>query len=1134
MPTLRKDLRSDLDTAIKAARRVGEAGAREALAALAVGDAKPHDHLSKEDRALRNALRARGRTAGDEQHAKTGVQGVEHLVQIVAYENWHRMLFARFLAENHCLIEPEYQVPVSLDELDELARDEGTDRWTLAGRYASRMLPDIFRPDDAALTVMLPPETRQELQKLLADLPTEVFTASDSLGWTYQFWQAEKKKAVNESEVRIGADELPAVTQLFTEDYMVEFLLDNTLGAWWAGKNLAKIAGKHSEMAAREAVALPGCSWTYLRFVQGENGNWTPEAGIFERWPNSAKDLTCLDPCMGSGHFVVAMLERLVALRMAEEGLPEKATVAAVIRDNLFGLEIDPRCTQIAAFNLALASWRRVGYCPLPAMNLACSGLSPNASEADWLALAGGDEKIQRGMERLYRLFKNAPVLGSLIDPRASTSDLFVAEFDELQPLLEKALAQELQDEAAREMAVTARGLAKAGEILAEQFTLVATNVPYLGRGKQESVLKDYCEKNYPNAKADLATCFIQRCLDLTASNASAALVTPISWLFQPNYTALREASLSDVSFLFSIRLGSHAFETITGEVVKAALVGLTKSLPTRRHVFATADTTRTPTAVLKAEAIRDGQLELIVQSTQLDNPDAIVGQDLSGSPALLSDRCHSFQGLCTSDDAQFKYTFWEIKRMSSDWRWIQSSAQSAGEVGGCSSILFWEEGEGRYFRHAQALKAEGRLGGWKSGGKAWGKRGIAINVTKNLHVNYYLGEFYDNTIAALVTLNEDDLPAIYEFTTSTDYKNALRELDPSLSVTEHTLLKVPFDLEHWKRVAAKKYPHGLPKPHASDPRQWLFNGHPKDSNQPLHVSLARLLGYQWPRQTGSSFPDCPALGKDGLEEFADEDGVVCLSPLRGERSAADRLRTLLSAALGDHDEHSLIDNSGGRTRNLEDWLRGEAFEQHCKLFHNFPFIWHIWDGRPDGFHALINYHKLAAGDGDGRKLLETLIYSYLGDWIRQQQDDASREVPGAEGRVIAAQTLEGELKAILAGESPYDLFVRWKPLHEQAIGWEPDINDGVRLNIRPFLLARDVARKGAGILKFKPNIKWTKDRGKEPVRAKDDFPWFWSWDEAEQDFMGGDEFDGNRWNDCHYSRATKQAARERKSAGGI
>jgi len=101
----------------------------------------------------------------------------------------------------------------------------------------------------------------------------------------------------------------------------------------------------------------------------------------------------------------------------------------------------------------------------------------------------------------------------------------------------------------------------------------------------------------------------------------------------------------------------------------------------------------------------------------------------------------------------------------------------------------------------------------------------------------------------------------------------------------------------------AEKYPNGLPKPFSNDPTQWLFNGHPKGSDQPLHVAVARLLGYKWPRQTGSSFPDCPALGPDGLEAFANSDGIVCLPPVNREQPAANRLRQLLAAALGALDD---------------------------------------------------------------------------------------------------------------------------------------------------------------------------------------------------------------------------------------
>jgi hypothetical protein len=197
----------------------------------------------------------------------------------------------------------------------------------------------------------------------------------------------------------------------------------------------------------------------------------------------------------------------------------------------------------------------------------------------------------------------------------------------------------------------------------------------------------------------------------------------------------------------------------------------------------------------------------------------------------------------------------------------------------------------------------------------------------------------------------------------------------------------------------------------------------------------------------------------------------------------------------------------------LEEWLRDEFFEQHCVVFHNRPFIWQIWDGNKNGFSALVNYHKLTHGN------LEKLTYAYLGDWIRRQQAAVDAGKAGSDARLQAAKQLQAKLKLILEGEPPYDIFVRWKPIAEQAIGWNPDINDGVRVNIRPFAAA-DILRK-------RVKIKWEKDRGTEPHREKKDFPWFWGWDGVKQDFEGvGTKPDGNRWNDCHYTNDFKKRAR--------
>jgi hypothetical protein len=552
MSTLPTNLRRQLENAIKQARKIAEGGARKALEALAVHEPVPYQHMKDDaQRDLRRKLRDQARQLGDsESRAKPGAYEIKHLVEKLAYDQWHRLLFARFLLENNLLISPEHGVSVSLDDCEELAPSLGfKDAWGVAARFAAKELPEIFRADDPAGAVELPVEDRNPLIHLVTGLPAEVFTAGDSLGWCYQFWQAERKDEVNAAGNKIGADELPAVTQLFTEDYMVDFLLDNSLGAWHAGKVLAAkptlAETAQSEEELRKAVALPGAAWKYLRFIKTNEGKWTPAAGTFGGWPKTAKELRCLDPCMGSGHFIVAMLERLVALRMAEEKPDEAAVVEAVIGDNLFGLEIDPRCTQIGAFNLALAAWRRVGHCKLPAMNLACSGLAPNAKKEDWLKLAGDNEKLRNGMEQLYQLFKDAPVLGSLIDPRAAEGNLLVAAFHELQPLVEKALAKETKDDTAHEMAVTARGLAMAAEILAGQFTLVATNVPYLGSGKQDDVQRNYCERVHPDAKPDLATCFVERCLNFCACGGSTVLVTPQNWLFLTTYKKLRASAMT-------------------------------------------------------------------------------------------------------------------------------------------------------------------------------------------------------------------------------------------------------------------------------------------------------------------------------------------------------------------------------------------------------------------------------------------------------------------------------------------------------------------------------------------------------------------------------------------------------------
>ena len=418
----------------------------------------------------------------------------------------------------------------------------------------------------------------------------------------------------------------------------------------------------------------------------------------------------------------------------------------------------------------------------------------------------------------------------------------------------------------------------------------------------------------------------------------------------------------------------------------------------------------------------------------------------------------------------------------------------------------------------------------WLRGKPNWRKQGVVVSQIGSLPATLYTGAIYDCNCCAIVPDDVRLIVPLWAYCSSDQYYKAVRKLNQKLNVTPRTLLSVPFDVKHWTRVGNNNFPSGLPSPASNDPTQWLFHGHPRATAFSLQVIVARLLGYHWPaeRDLAMALADNQrALAKKvtALYPLEDEDGVVGIPSVRGERPAHERLLQLLHAAYGEdwHDGilTKVLAKSG--SASLDEWLRNQFFEEHCKLFQHRPFIWHIWDGRKrDGFHALVNYHKLAEGDGKGRCLLESLTYSYLGDWVSRQRDGVKRGEGGAEGRLAAALELQKRLVAILEGEPRCDLFVRWKPIEEQSIGWEPDINDGVRLNIRPFM-AEDLpgGKKGAGILRTKPNIHWKKDRGKEPTRDQGQFPWFWE----------SGRFTGDRVNDVHLANAKKRAAWEAAGA---
>lgn len=1122
MKPLSKELRNKFERTIENAREIAEEAARIALEQLGVGEASPYSYLSEDERALRRRLRAHGRNLGDVRDPKTETQEIDRLVEEIAYEHWHRMLFARFLAENDLLMyfeddDIENAVPVTLSECDELAQELGMKNgWEVAAKFATKMLPQVFRADSPVFEVELPPEKQRQLENIVSNIEGDVFKASDSLGWAYQFWQNKRKASINESGVKIGEDELPAVTQLFTEDYMVDFLIDNSLGAWWANKklddNILKKTKTESEL--KNYIRLENQEFSFLRFIKDDLGKWKTLNDEAFLSISKISEIKLLDPCCGSGHILVSAFQRLVPIRISIEELSAAEACELVIKENIYGLEIDKRCVEIAVFALALAAWTfpgSGGFRELPTFNIAWCGQSINMKKKDWLAFSGNNNDLKPYLETLYSLFENASTLGTLIDPMNTFTEnsLFVKDLENALKLICEKVNKLNQEQS---IEVMANGIEKAFNLLIDKYNLIITNFPYLGRGKQNHILMNFLENNFPHSKNDLATAFLERSMKLCSKNGTINVVMPQNWLFLSSYSKLRKKLLEDINWNYVVWIGEGGFDSSSAAGAFTALVSLTNR--SKGHDdFYTLDISEDKSYDLKSINLLKNNFKRLSQDKQLSNPLCrIINDNEYDSTELLGCYCDSYQGLVTGDLNRFVIKFWERLTIDEDWVKIRGSVDSGEEFGGMQEILLWENGIGSLHNHARINRAQ-LHDMHESGNLAWNNYGVSINRMRNLRSSQYFGEHFHNNLAVLIPHKPEYNDALFVFCKSGELEREVRKIDRKVSLTNKTLLQIPFSLDKWIEVAQKEYPEGLPRAYSDDPTQWIFHGHPRKSVGPLQVAVARLLGYRWPAELDDEMELSDEAREliaqsQSLLPYADKNGIVCIPSVRGEAPASERLLNLLAAAYKGEDINmilpELLSNADHAGKSLESWLRDKFFTQHNKLFGHRPFIWQIWDGLKDGFSVLVNYHKL------DRKNLETLIYTYLGDWISKQKSAMMDGIEGAEEKLNAAISLKKKLELILEGEAPYDIFVRWKPLNKQPLGWEPDLNDGVRVNIRPFMLVGDVGKKGAGVLRDKPNIKWNKDRGKDTENS----PWYHL-------------FGGDRINDHHLTLEEKKKARE-------
>ncbi len=407
------------------------------------------------------------------------------------------------------------------------------------------LFPFLFKKVDDWYSLLLPTDLLSP-QSILADFQREITETNckdvEIIGWLYQFYIAEKKDqifAAMRKNKKIGPDEIPAATQLFTPHWIVRYMVENSLGRLWLNN--------FPESKLRERM-------DYI--VETD----TEEDYIKIRNPEEIK---LLDPACGSGHILVYAFD-LLYLMYEEEGYTPSDIPALILANNLYGIDIDERAAELAAFSLVMKAREKDRF--LFKKNIRPNVIACKAVDAD---LKEAGIRMSPDLQGAYSYLKDAKVIGSLLPVDTGDPSALQEEISDIRNELDATSNQGLfQAEAADQVKA---GLTQI-EYLLPRYHCVVTNPPYMGGKGMDQKLKDFVKKHYPISKSDLFAVFMEKCLELLVKNGYMGMINQQSWMFLSSYEALREKIIEETEIITMAHLGARAFDTIGGEVVSTTM----------------------------------------------------------------------------------------------------------------------------------------------------------------------------------------------------------------------------------------------------------------------------------------------------------------------------------------------------------------------------------------------------------------------------------------------------------------------------------------------------------------------------------------------------------------------------------
>ncbi len=416
------------------------------------------------------------------------------------------------------------------------------------GGYTEMLLPNNILRQDSVLGHMV------------SDIPEEDWQdAVQIIGWLYQYYNTELKDdtfAQLKKNVKITKERIPAATQLFTPDWIVRYMVENSLGRLW--------------LEGHPNAELHDGWKYYLDEAEQEPEVEAQLAKLREEYKTiKPEEIKVIDPCMGSGHILVYAFDVLMQI-YTSAGWDQREAAQSILKNNLFGLDIDDRAAQLAYFAVMMKA-RQYDR------RLLTRGIKPNIysiRESNGIQAMTieyfhkNDPKLKADIERIVTEMRDAKEYGSILNITPVDFAGLYARFDEIREdinIMQMSALDELLP------------LVKCAELLAQKYDVVVTNPPYMAVSNAGAKVNDYVKRNFPDSKADMFAVFIERCGQMAKKNGYQAMITQHAWMFLSSFEKLRTKLLA-VDIVNMAHLGARAFEEIGGEVVQTTSFVIRKS----------------------------------------------------------------------------------------------------------------------------------------------------------------------------------------------------------------------------------------------------------------------------------------------------------------------------------------------------------------------------------------------------------------------------------------------------------------------------------------------------------------------------------------------------------------------------